>query len=182
MAHVRGSKKEAVSHRKKNSTRAFAPAQLLVPSPNSSLAVEDVREEFSKITQRTPRNKKAQQAFIASKLHILRTHPEFELRDREALVAEFSSQLGKRLAKKISGPVPGGVGYGVFYNPAFKINFTTGAAICWDVICPNPPGGNVNTWLYLTATNRSSLGVEALIMQQREQERCRRNRSGYNRS
>jgi hypothetical protein len=26
-----------------------------------------------------------------------------------------------------------------------------------------PPGGNVNTWLYLTATNRSGLGVEALV-------------------
>jgi hypothetical protein len=163
MAHVRGSKKKAASQNKKSSTRASAPAQLLVPSPNSNLSVADVREEFSRITQRTPRNKRAQQAFIEGKLHILRTHPEFEPRNREALVAQFSSRLGKSLPKKIGGPVPGGVGYGVFYNPAFKTNFTTGTAICWDVICPNPPGGNVNTWLYLTATNRSSLGVEALV-------------------
>jgi len=26
-----------------------------------------------------------------------------------------------------------------------------------------PPGGNVNTWLYITATNRSGLGVEAFV-------------------
>jgi hypothetical protein len=51
----------------------------------------------------------------------------------------------------------------MFYNASFKINWNTGTAIYWEIICPNPPGGNVNTYLYLTATNRSAKGVEAFI-------------------
>jgi hypothetical protein len=35
--------------------------------------------------------------------------------------------------------------------------------MAFDIVCPTPPGGNVNTWLYLTATNRSGLGVEAFV-------------------
>jgi hypothetical protein len=61
-------------------------------------------------------------------------------------------------------PTPGGVGYGMFYTDNFRTDFTHGTGICWDIICPNPPGGNVDTYLYLTATNRTALGVEALVM------------------
>jgi hypothetical protein len=62
-----------------------------------------------------------------------------------------------------TGPVPGGVGYGMFYNSAFKTNWATETSFYFDIICPTPPGGNVNTFLYLTATNRSGKGVEAFI-------------------
>jgi hypothetical protein len=51
----------------------------------------------------------------------------------------------------------------MFYSDAFKINWATGSAISWEIICPSPPGGNVNTFLYLTATNRTGKGVEAFI-------------------
>jgi hypothetical protein len=163
MALSKSLKKTAPPKGRNTSLRAAPLLQLPFASPNSSLVVADMREQFSKITSRTPRNKEAQQAFLAGKLHILRTHPAIELRAREALVGQFSAQLGKAPTKKIGRPVPGGVGYGAFYNSPFKTNFTTGTGICWDVICPNPPGGNVNTWLYLTATNRSALGVEALV-------------------
>jgi hypothetical protein len=62
-----------------------------------------------------------------------------------------------------SGPVPGGVGYGVFYSAAFKTSFALGTAISWEIVCPTLPGGNVDTWLYITATNRSGKGVEAFV-------------------
>lgn len=61
------------------------------------------------------------------------------------------------------GPVPGGVGYGAFFNNAYKVNYHTGTVIAVDIICPQKAGGNVNTWLYLTETNRTAKGVEALV-------------------
>lgn len=61
------------------------------------------------------------------------------------------------------GPVPGGVGYGSFFTDDYKANYHTGTVIAVDIICPQTPGGNVNTWLYLTETNRTAKGVEALV-------------------
>jgi len=60
-------------------------------------------------------------------------------------------------------PAPGGVGYGTFYSPGFKSEFVNGTEIIWNAVCPAMPGGNVNNYLYITATNRSSMGVEAFI-------------------
>lgn len=137
--------------------------ELPVPSPTAGFGVGDVRAEFVRLTKRTPRSPEAEQAFLASRLHMIRTHPTLHLADREAAAAQLTSKLTKALAQKTTGPVPGGVGYGMFYNAPFKTNFSTGTAIYWEIICPNPPGGNVNTYLYLTATNRSALGVEAFI-------------------
>jgi hypothetical protein len=122
-----------------------------------------MRTEFAKITKRTARNRAAERAFIASKMHIVMTHPMLNRAVRDAAVAKLRSTLKKPLAKKTAAPVPGGVGYGIFYNDPFKASFATGTAIYWEIISPNPPAGNVNTWLYLTATNRSAKGVEAFI-------------------
>jgi hypothetical protein len=137
--------------------------ELPVPSPITGLAVGDVQAEFAKITRATPRDPQAEQAFIAARLHMIRTHPTLHPAEREAAAALLISKLKKVPLLKIGAPVPGGVGYGMFYNTAFKTNFSTATAIYWEIICPNPRGGNVNTFLYLTATNRSSLGVEAFI-------------------
>lgn len=137
--------------------------QLRVTPPNGVLTVADRRDEFAKISSQTPRSNEAKQAFLANKLQILQTHPQLTLNERASAVAQFMAGFSEGLPKKITPPIPGGVGYGFFYDATFKTNFTTGTGICWDVVCPNPPGGNVNTYLYLTATNRSSLGVEALV-------------------
>lgn len=137
--------------------------QLPVGLPNGVATLADMRDEFAAISNQTPRSEEAKQAFLESKLHILQTHPQLSLVTRASLVAQFTSGLEKTQPKRTKRPIPGGVGYGFFYEDAFKVNFTIGTGICWDVICPTPPGGNVNTYLYLTATNRSSLGVEALV-------------------
>src|SRR5260370_28957676 len=63
----------------------------------------------------------------------------------------------------ITKPRPGGVGEGFFYTPDFKTSCGLGTSISGDFVCSVPPGGNVNTWLYLTATNRPGLGVEAFV-------------------
>jgi hypothetical protein len=138
--------------------------ELPLPSPIPEVTTSDVRADFAKITKQTPRDAASEQAFLASKLHMVQTHPTLHLAERAALSSNLSAMVKKgRAKKKEIPPVPGGVGYGMFYNSSFKTNFVTGTAIYWEVICPNPPGGNVNTWLYLTATNRTAKGVEAFI-------------------
>ncbi len=156
-------KKKPASDKGDTGGAASMPLQLVVTPPNGVVKLADMRDKFTRISSQTPRSEEAKQAFLASKLHILQTHPQLSLEARASLVAQFTSSLKKTLPKKTTRPIPGGVGYGFFYEDAFKTNFTTGTGICWDVICPTPPGGNVNTYLYLTATNRASLGVEALV-------------------
>ena len=163
MPHAKRQQSLSPRRRQVVSVQQQMPLQLPFPSPNSNTLVADLRAEFAKITSGIRPDKAARQAFLDNKLHILETHPAFDLQNRRATVAAFQSRLRKRPHKSAHGPVPGGVGYGAFYNSSFKTNFATGTGICWDIICPNPPGGNVNTWLYLTATNRSALGVEALV-------------------
>jgi hypothetical protein len=93
------------------------------------------------------------------------THPTFDIAGRDRSVAEVSAALGVKAEPHslFIQPVPGGVGYGIFYNSAFKTNWGHGTSFSDDFVCPTPPGGNVNTWLYLTATNRSGMGVEAFV-------------------
>ena len=148
---------------KKTSSPASLPLKLPVALPNAVANVADVRDQFAKTSSQTPRDQVAEQAFLASKLHILQTHPALSLEERASAVAHFTSSLKVAPPQKVTQPIPGGVGYGFFYDAAFKTNFTIGTGICWDIVCPIPPGGNINTYLYLTATNRSSLGVEAFV-------------------
>jgi hypothetical protein len=148
----------------------FPPTSPLVVAPLAeNLEVSattknwDVRAEFEDITRKTPRDAQAEQAFIASKLHIINTDPRLETAERESFANELLAGVEQRPTKDYAGPIPGGVGYGMFYNSPFKTDFVTATSIYCEIICPNPPGGNVNTFLYLTATNRSAKGVEAFI-------------------
>jgi hypothetical protein len=68
--------------------------------------------------------------------------------------------------KRKTPPVPGGVGYGMFYTSGFRTAFARGTSFYYEIVCPHQPGGNVNTWLYLTATNRAQKGVEAFVSYQ----------------
>ncbi|MFD6878345.1 hypothetical protein ACFYM0_36735 [Streptomyces sp. NPDC006487] len=124
----------------------------------------DEREQFARITREYPDEdvEAARQAFLLSKLHMVRTHPTLDLDERGATVSAMAEQLGlDALAEQ--QPVPGGVGYGFYYYDAFKRAFSTGTSLGWDIICPNTPGGNVNNFLYVTAMNRAVLGLEAYV-------------------
>ena len=78
---------------------------------------------------------------------------------------EFADRRKKMKEAKAGGqlPPPGGVGYGMFYTSTFQHDFTYGSSIAHDFICPATPGSGVTTTLYLTSTNRTAKGVEALI-------------------
>jgi hypothetical protein len=135
-----------------------------LPPLRSEAVPVDRRKEFAALSTAPRPDAEAERAFVGSKLKLLRTHPSLHPADREAAVGKFRAVYSA--AADDIGPVPGGVGYGMFYNSAFKVSFATGTAISWEIICPVLPGGNVNTWLYLTATNRSSKGVEAFVAYQ----------------
>jgi hypothetical protein len=127
------------------------------------MASANVCAEFRAITKKAPRDKKGEEAFVANRMHMLRTDPALNLRGRKAAVSRLAKAHKPKFFVEATPPVPGGVGYGMFFNASFKTDYQTGSAIYFEVICPNPPGGNVTTWLYLTATNRTGKGVEAFV-------------------
>ena len=151
--------------------REGAPA-LLAPSNRPNKATEDHRADFAAISVKTPVDEGIRAAFMQSKLRLAHTHPAYDIVARDAATKSIASRFGADAAGKLEQmgtatesdqPVPGGVGYGVFFSDAYKTAWGRGTAIAFDIVCPSPPGGNVDTFLYLTATNRSALGVEAFI-------------------
>jgi hypothetical protein len=136
--------------------------ELPFPAPFQKFTTADVRVKFADLTKKARRDEKAERLFVADRLHLARTHPTDSKTSRSALVDRLLRDHAI-FSRYVTDPVPGGVGYGMFYTGAFKTNWATGTAIWFDIICPNPPGGNVNTNLYLTATNRSAKGVEAFV-------------------
>jgi|SRR5579864_8460593 len=140
-----------------------------LPPLKSDFTTVDRRSAFAAISTVPPPGPETQREFIRGKLKLLRTQPTIHPADRESFANKFAAMTGTTVSAEEIGPVPGGVGYGVFYDSAFKTSFSTGTAISWEIICPTLPGGNVNTWLYLTATNRSAMGVEAFVAYQGQQ-------------
>jgi hypothetical protein len=122
----------------------------------------DARDEFSAHTVENPLPEGARNAFLASKLRVLRTHPMSPSERRER-VQDFLDRLQLEAPLTESLPGGGGVGYGVFYDPSFKVAFQTGTGLAWGIVFSTPPGGNVSTWLYLTGMNRAGMGAEAFI-------------------
>jgi hypothetical protein len=159
--------------RKVRSTSEAAVSGPQPPSGRPSKAVRDARAQLAKLSARQPIDEAFRDAFIQSKIAMAHTHPIADIATREAAVKSVISRLGsdaphayaRLMARgaRSDQPVPGGVGYGVFFNAGFKTGWGRGTSIAFDIVCPTPPSGNVNTWLYLTATNRSALGVEAFI-------------------
>jgi hypothetical protein len=145
-----------------------------------TLRVHDAREEIARAS-RQPRGGGADlQAFLESKREMIRSHARLTPSEKATALAEIDraeaegasagadatkadAEGGDGEGGEDDPPVPGGVGYGVFYDEAYKTDFETGTAAEFYIICPTTPGGNVGTWLYLTAMNRASLGVEAFV-------------------
>ena len=144
-------------------------------------AAGDKQSQFARLTRAAPTEPDSERVFLAAKLDLLRSHPALSYSDRaeaEAQMARFLglesrealeqrvAQRSSRKSAKKSPPVPGGVGYGMFYTDQFRASFAGGTALYYEIVCPLQPGGNVNTWLYLTAMNRAQRGVEAFVSYQ----------------
>jgi hypothetical protein len=142
------------------------------PAGRPHKSTQDVRARFASLTAKQPVNEAVRSAFVQGKIVLAHTHPALDVATRDLAVKNIADRLGvsvqhafgELIAEAGSGPpVPGGVGYGVFYAPSFKTAWEGGTSLVFDIVCPTPPGGTINTWLFLTATNRSAMGVEALI-------------------
>jgi hypothetical protein len=142
-----------------------------------TLPVHDARAEFARMPRRSRNDKEALRAFLESKREMIRSHARLTAAEKRRALAEIDSieagagdgapEAGSDTGGVDGGdddpPLPGGVGFGVFYDAAYKFAFDSGTAAEFSILCPDRPGGNVDTWLYLTATNRSALGVEAYV-------------------
>jgi len=151
--------------RAKTKPKAVKIAAPTPPANRPHKSIQDRQKAFAEITAKTPVNEAVRSAFLLSKIKIASTHPNLDLAARDYAVKSLSEHLGieAEAMAMATQPVPGGVGYGFFYTSAFKTLWGHGTSFSCDFVCPVPPGGNVNTWLYLTATNRSGLGVEAFV-------------------
>jgi hypothetical protein len=144
----------------------LATSNVLGPPMPAGLAMDqpvaDLRQSFAATTKANPVDKEAKAAFMRSKLRLAHTHPAASTAARNRSVSSVARSLS--VDELADAPVPGGVGAGFFYSESFKHAWDGGTSIRCDFVCPTPPGGNVNTWLYLTATNRSGMGVEAFVL------------------
>jgi hypothetical protein len=143
----------------KTAATSAAKAAPAAPSGRPHKTIADVRARFAKVSAKAPVDKGFREAFERHKLLVAYTHPHFDLEARDVNVKGLAQKLGIKARMLFDQPVPGGVGYGVFYTSAYKTAWGHGTSMAFDIVCPTPPGGNVNTWLYLTATNTSGCYV-----------------------
>jgi hypothetical protein len=137
----------------------------LPPPPDTPQTFADQRAEFAEISSRTPVDEMFKADFVTNRMRMVAAHPQLNESRRANLLRELRAELPSGAAGPNLDdlPVPGGVGFGMFYAPAFRSAFQGGTGIYWEVVAPPLPGGNVASTLYLTATNRAGMGVEALV-------------------
>ncbi|HEX4849813.1 MAG TPA: hypothetical protein VFV08_03355 [Puia sp.] len=92
---------------------------------------------------------------------------EFRKKSKPSSAAGFKKKRKEKIRalKKLKPkkpPPPGGVGYGVYYQKSFQWKFTNFSCLDFGILLPESAGGNSGNYLYLTATNGTAYGVEAL--------------------
>ena len=135
------------------------------------LPVRDARAEFAQGSGKSRQEERAEvQAFLASKKRLIQAHPKLTAQEKQVALAEIDARSATPPAAEAEEeedpadpPPPGGVGFGFYYDPSYKVAWETGSALEVSIVCPTVAGGNVNDWLYLTSTNRTGKGVEALV-------------------
>jgi len=145
--------------------------ELAVPVPTARgdlpTTLHDECHTFARLTEGCERDELGELAFIAARAHGIRTHPYFDRSQRYAAYAELVERVGHEIVHAAESPetppVPGGVGRGFFYNDTFRTGFAQGTSSYFEIVCPDRPSGNVDTFLYLTGMNRSGRGLEAFV-------------------
>jgi hypothetical protein len=134
-----------------------------LPSGLVHVGSADMRAWALAASRSRPADMAAREAFIKRKALTAYTRPGVSKANRRLAAELIASRGGVPLQEFLDRPTPGGVGYGVMFNPEFLDAWKSGTSLVFTIICPYRPGGNVDTWLYLTAGNRAALGVEAFI-------------------
>lgn len=133
---------------------------VLEPASGRYVPTTDVQKQFADLSKKSAHDIEFEQAFLHSKIQTLKKQTHLVVSYRNAEVSRLQTFLpeGYKCEKTESM-----VGYGFFYHDSFRTVFDTGTVIVLDFIAPTKTGGNICNYLYLTATNRASKGVEALI-------------------
>jgi hypothetical protein len=124
---------------------------------------QDARAHFSEASATPPVDYELRRRFLGNRRRIARSHVLAGTAARRRALEDLAVLGPTGELAEVEAPVPGGVGYGMFYAGQFKEDFAQGTALYWEIVCPASAGGSVADYLYITATNRSALGVEALI-------------------
>jgi hypothetical protein len=153
-----------------------------------TLRVHDARAEIERASRRSHRERDEISVFLESKREMIRSHARLTSAEKARALAEIDQAVAaaessdgspEPAAEGDSGggdgadddpPVPGGVGFGVFYDTAYKLDFDSATAAEFLILCPARAGGNLKNWLYLTSMNRASLGAEALVAYEGQEE------------
>ncbi len=174
-------KKTTKTKKRSGSGGPKAAAYKTMPPLPFEGTIVDKQTRFLRLTRGAKVEKDSERIFLASKAgnapHARRDWTPRQRAEAETLMArtlklDSVAALEERVAPTITKsakktpPVPGGVGYGMFYTTSFRSSFARGTSFFYEIVCPHQPGGNVNTWLYLTAMNRAQRGVEAFVSYQ----------------
>ena len=139
---------------------AFAYALAATPPmpPVSACTATDARGWAMNVSAGTPVSEEARAVFLKKKIKTAATQKALRDDQRTQATAQIFQRIGVTLPSSQGAPAPGGVGYGVFCNDSYKQALNAGTAgLRLDLSAG--PEGNVDTWLYLTATNRAALGI-----------------------
>jgi hypothetical protein len=139
----------------------------LKPDTNEYLPVNDLREEMKRASEEYPPTKEAKQAFYQQRIKLIESadipddHKDDLLEPLKLSAQEEESDAGPEYPPD-PRPIPGGVGYGAFYKDG-ALEFSNSSALYYYIVTIPNIGDATNQWLYLTSTNRSPKGVEALV-------------------
>jgi hypothetical protein len=126
----------------------------------ASFKIDDEQARVARISAQTPRKPHEVSRFLERRKGLIQSHVGLASAEKQKSIAHIE---GIMRGGNVSLPTPGGIGYGVIYDQSLRSSFGTGTVLTVNYICPDKPGGNVSDTVYLTATNRSARGVEALM-------------------
>jgi hypothetical protein len=140
----------------------FRPVPRGTPQGTPS-KLKDARAAFRRLASKAKPDPHFHEAFVKHRHHIAATHPFLSAHQRRSAVSELQASSPTVRSIPEDPPIPGGIGYGMYYTETFRAAFSEGTALYWEIVCPSEVGGNVTDYLYITAMNRASLGVEGLV-------------------
>lgn len=136
------------------------------PIRKRAIPVVDATRKFREMADAAPAPEEEVRAFLRKRIALIRDSRHLDDAGKERRIGELEQLLDGSATGACPPeilPVPGGVGFGVFYRPGL-LGFAQSARLYHTFVCPSTAGGDNADYLYLTATNRSAKGVEALIL------------------
>jgi hypothetical protein len=69
------------------------PLHLIDPSTGKQVSVGDMRAEFERLSQQTPRDKEAERAFLENKIEIIRMDPNLNRTEKERAIEQLRASF-----------------------------------------------------------------------------------------